>query len=298
MTCASPTQLETSLLLNVSTPSLTKTYAVPRRFGMGALLAFITLGAVVLGILPRRQTATWVYLFLGVLGVAVCIGQMYFTRAPRLVSIVAGAIFLPLLGLRSTLSFIDLGVSRIDFTILLGFVMAISGGIAGYIAGAVAAGVFLLGDQIESRLRGRHVRQSETDSVQPSQDVPYYSPDSCAPYLGDASAQLTKSESAMSEDRPSESSVKKLEPPVGVPVFNCKALVSSRRADGLFHARAAELNDLRTSGSSEREALQHLVGAFKIIAAQCLSEGRKLPFLSQPHAPASDEQERFIAVHL
>jgi hypothetical protein len=102
----------------------------------------------------------------------------------------------------------------------------------------------------------------------------------------------------MTDDHHPESHIKKLGPPVGVPVFNCKALVSARRADGLFHARAAELNDLRTSGASEREALQHLVGAFKIIAAQCLSEGRKMPFLSQPHAPASDEQERFIAVHL
>jgi hypothetical protein len=91
---------------------------------------------------------------------------------------------------------------------------------------------------------------------------------------------------------------KLLGPPVGVPVFNCRALVSARRADGLVHARARDLQDLRTSGGSEREALQHLVAAFKIIAAESVAAGRTLPLLAEPHQPAEDEQERLIAVHL
>jgi hypothetical protein len=89
-----------------------------------------------------------------------------------------------------------------------------------------------------------------------------------------------------------------LGPAEGVPVYNCIALVSRRGADGIVHARAANISDLRTSGASEREALQHLVGAFKIVIAQAIAEGRAVPILNESHPPQNGETTRLIAVHL
>jgi len=102
----------------------------------------------------------------------------------------------------------------------------------------------------------------------------------------------------MTSESSEPSRVKKLGPPTGVPVYNCIALVSPRDAQGIVHVRAANIADLKTTGASEREALQHLVGAFKIVISQCLADGRAVPLLAEPHPPAPGETQRLIAVHL
>jgi hypothetical protein len=289
-----------------------RTYTVPRRFGMGAIMAWVTISAIVLAVLPRLNTPTIVYLFFATLVVSVSLGQMFASHAPRLISVIAGAICLPAVWFAQAWWSEELARryhieiwtwqfwERWEFWYLLQvfWQLAIMGAIAGYFAGTLAASVFLFSDMFSRWRMNRQNVLPTSESKSFVDDVPYYSPDSCAPYLGAASTGRLSAEGTMTEHEDTGTHVKKLGPPVGVPVFNCRAYVSARREDGLVHARAAELSDLRTSGTSEREALQHLVGAFKIIMAQCLSEGRKIPFLAAPHPAEADEQERFIAVHL
>lgn len=254
------------------------------------MLAFTTLFAVLSGILRYHEAPVTVYLFFGVLGAAVCGAQMYSNNVPRLVSIIAGAVCLPLFVFvesmrRST------GMDEALFGLPC---FAVAGGLVGYLAGAVAAGVFLVSDLVEARWRGEIVTTAElVEEAAVPEGTPVYTSDSCTPYLSDEAKSVTD------QPKPSDAPrVKKLGPPSEVPVFNCVALVSPRGSDGIVHARAANVSDLRTSGATEREALQHLVGAFKIIVAQSLAEGRPVPLLSHPHSPEPGEQQRLIAVHL
>ena len=83
-----------------------------------------------------------------------------------------------------------------------------------------------------------------------------------------------------------------------VPVYNCLVLVAPRNAAGLVVARAANLAGLSAEGSSEREALQKLVPAFKAALAAYHAGGEPIPWLDPPHAPEPGEQQRWIAVHL
>lgn len=202
-----------------------------------------------------------------------------------------------------TLTFLTLGtlvaIGATD-VIVASPCLAVAGGLVGYLIGTIVAGVFLVSDHIEQYFQtklGRTTSAPVIDEVPAG--IPVFGPDSCAPYLSDEAARMLESSRPMSaSDETPAPKARPLGPPASIPVFNCRALVSRRRADGLVHARAAEISDLRTTGQSEREALQNLVGAFKIIVAQAMAEGRDIPLLPQPHAPADDESERFIAVHL
>lgn len=258
-------------------------------------MAFTTLFAVMLAIAKPFNPPGWVYWYLGVLGLSVCVAQMYGRISPRGVSIVVGALTLPpflLYGAWQARLHIELAEA------VLGAPCALfGGGFLGYLMGTVAAGVFLLGDKLERRVRGSAPMMAETVDAQLPEGVPFYRPDSCTPYLGDAAAELSGNREMTPVDGEGPR-VKPLGPPTGVPVYNCLALVSPRDAQGLVHVRAANLSDLRTSGPTEREALQHLVGAFKIIITQSLAEGRDVPLLATPHEPLPGEQQRFIAVHL
>lgn len=269
-------------------------YSVPRRFGLAAMLAFTTLAAILSGILRYHDAPVSAYVFFGLLGTAVCGAQMYSETLPRIVSIIAGAIFLPLFFMFETW---DRGAFA---SVILGSpCIAVAGGVVGYLMGAVSAGVFLVSDLVESRWRGETVMMAELvpEAALPA-GTPVYTSDSCTPYLSEQAAQVAAGERTMETSGNNEPRVKKLGPPSGVPVYNCLALVAPRNAEGIVHARAANVSDLRTSGASEREALQHLVGAFKIIVSQSLAEGREVPLLKEPHPAQPGEVQRFIAVHL
>lgn len=258
------------------------------------MLAFTTLAAVLSGILRYHDAPVSAYVFFGVLGTAVCGAQMYSNSVPRIVSIIAGAICFPLFFL-----FESWHRGPIGEVVLGSPCLAVAGGFLGYLMGAVAAGVFLVSDLIERRWRGETITTAELISeAELPAGTPVYTADSCTPYLSTEAAQIAGGDVAMDSAKPESPRVKKLGPPSGVPVYNCIALVSPRNAEGIVQARAANLSDLRTSGASEREALQHLVGAFKIIVSQSLAEGRDVPLLSEPHAAQPGEVQRLIAVHL
>jgi hypothetical protein len=92
--------------------------------------------------------------------------------------------------------------------------------------------------------------------------------------------------------------VRHVSPPESVPVFNCLVLVAPRNAASMIVARAANLAGLSAEAPTEREALQKLVAAFKAMLAEHQASGQQIPWLDPPQAPAPDEQQRWIAVHL
>jgi hypothetical protein len=145
----------------VANPSAaTAQYAVPRRFGMAGILAITTLMAVLFGLLRRMGAPPAVYIFVGVLALTTCLVQMRYGDVPRVASIVAGAICMPLCVLGTFLFavFFDpeerVSLDEIGWVI---FSLPLTGGAGaffGYLAGACTAGLFLLMDLIEPHLPG------------------------------------------------------------------------------------------------------------------------------------------------
>ena len=86
--------------------------------------------------------------------------------------------------------------------------------------------------------------------------------------------------------------------PQAVPVFNCRAIVSPRNADGTVVARCAELANLSVAGDTEREALQKLVAAFKATMAGHVAAKEDIPWIRPGEAAGPGEKELLIAVHL
>lgn len=128
-------------------------FAVPKRFGLSAILGITTALAILFGALKFGNAWPVFYLFFGMQAIAICLVQMFAGRAPRAASTLAGAIILPVFTLLTVL------VSRHDEP-LAGVlcVMAIFvpvGGLLGYITGTCAAGVFLIMDYLEPYLQGR-----------------------------------------------------------------------------------------------------------------------------------------------
>ena len=82
-----------------------------------------------------------------------------------------------------------------------------------------------------------------------------------------------------------------------VPVFDCHVLL--RRTDaGGYEARAANLDGVRGTGPTERDALLATVKTFKQQVESHFRAGRPIPFRDPPQAPQPDEVERWIPVHL
>lgn len=86
--------------------------------------------------------------------------------------------------------------------------------------------------------------------------------------------------------------------PQSVPVFNCRIIVSPRTATGEVTARAAELPDLTAAGSSQREAIQKLVAAFKTRITEHVAKQEEVPWVLPGDTAQPGEQELFTAVHL
>jgi hypothetical protein len=134
-------------------PTLEKAhYQVPQRFGLTAIIALLTALSVLFGGLnllhsyfpfPRE-----VYFFAASQVVAVCIAQMVFGSAPRIVSAMAGAALLPAF-LAIYLFLNGESMSDAQLAVLI-FVCVIFGGLIGYCIGAAAAGFFLATDWLES----------------------------------------------------------------------------------------------------------------------------------------------------
>jgi hypothetical protein len=133
-------------------------FVVPKTFGMSAILGIMTALAILFGCLRWMNAFPVLYFFFGVQALAICLVQMFYGQTPRLASIVAGAIILPVFTVVAAV-FNERGNPGIACA-AVGFVPI--GGLLGYLTGTCAAGVFLVMDYLEPYLQGQafHARAS------------------------------------------------------------------------------------------------------------------------------------------
>lgn len=128
-------------------------FGVPRRFGIGTILIVTAAYGVLLAILRlARWDPAAIFWTLGFIS-AVGLGQMLLFNAkrPREASIVTGAIMLPLAILGTALTYDTQPYNPMES--FCGLVCAFPfGAVAGYLAGGVVAGVFLIMDAVEQAL--------------------------------------------------------------------------------------------------------------------------------------------------
>jgi hypothetical protein len=126
-------------------------FVVPKTFGMSAILGIMTALAILFACLRWLDAWPVFYFFFSALALVICLAQMLYGKTPRLASIVAGAIMLPLFSLGAVL--FDEDVNPAIICLLVGFVPF--GALMGYLTGTCAAGVFLVMDILEPYLQGR-----------------------------------------------------------------------------------------------------------------------------------------------
>jgi hypothetical protein len=126
-------------------------FVVPKTFGMSAILGIMTALAIVFACLRWLDVWPVFYFFYSALALVICMAQMFYGKAPRLASIVAGAILLPVFTLGAVL--FDNDPSPAYVCVIVGFVPF--GALMGYLTGTCAAGVFLVMDYLEPYLQGR-----------------------------------------------------------------------------------------------------------------------------------------------
>lgn len=150
-----------------------KPYGVPRRFGVGTILIVTAAYGVLLAILRLAGWPPgyilWALAFISVVG----LGQMFWfgSKRPREASIVTGAVVLPVF-----LLVWSAGVNHYEplASICCGLVCSVPfGGTAGYLAGGVVAGVFLIMDAVEQALdrafpRPAHAKELGPEGTEPS----------------------------------------------------------------------------------------------------------------------------------
>jgi hypothetical protein len=130
-------------------------FAVPKTFGMSAILGIITALALLFAALRRLDAEPVYYFFFSVLAITICLAQMLCGKSPRLASIIAGAIILPLFTILA--AFFNLGAA--GGVLCLSVVLVPFGAVLGYLTGTCAAGIFLVMDYLEPYLQ-RHSMSS------------------------------------------------------------------------------------------------------------------------------------------
>ncbi|MEX2027051.1 MAG: hypothetical protein WEH44_07115, partial [Pirellulaceae bacterium] len=73
---------------------LTKTHAVPKRFGVTGILAVTTGIAILFAILRLLKVTPAGFFFVGLMALAICAAQIFWNRVPRAASAVVGGICL------------------------------------------------------------------------------------------------------------------------------------------------------------------------------------------------------------
>ena len=84
--------------------------------------------------------------------------------------------------------------------------------------------------------------------------------------------------------------------PLNVPVFNIVVYVS--HADGVCHARVANLPDISSAASSEPMALKKVITDVKARLQNWCQEEDDIPWIDPVPSPGPDDSQRLIPVHL
>jgi hypothetical protein len=122
-----------------------KQSGVPRRFGVGAMMVITTMYAVLFATIQSTPGIVFGFIAMFFTVVGVCQAVLFNGRDPRRASIVsgmiAGSLILPLAMTMSWQSFLGIPLFAV---IILVIVYGLFGAPAGYLAGGLIAGVFLL----------------------------------------------------------------------------------------------------------------------------------------------------------
>lgn len=142
-----------------STAPPAKIYVVPKRFGLLAILVVTTVMGVLFGCLRFLDAPPSVFLFFGLMSLAICLVQMFYGDVPRKASVVTGAIVSPL---------IVIGVAAFDgghwgLIICSSIIWVFLGGFVGYLMGTCAAGIFLVLEHVEPHLPGGRRQDRSND---------------------------------------------------------------------------------------------------------------------------------------
>ena len=136
-------------------------YRVPRRFGVGTILVVTALFAALCGVIKWTAASPLDLVIYSSFVIVVGGAQMILERSPRLGSILAGTIFLPIALLAAFMmeqSQSASGGGRFipELDAALVFWILASGAMLGYLGGTVLAGLFLVLDKIQRVVVRRH----------------------------------------------------------------------------------------------------------------------------------------------
>ena len=106
------------------------------------------------------------------------------------------------------------------------------------------------------------------------------------------SSKNDKSSLPLSEPKPGD-------PSPNVPTFSCLVYLSKDES-GVTHARVANLDSLKASSVSPRDAMARVCREFKerVRGAYAAGEADSIAWIDPPLEPTPDEQVRSIPVHL
>ena len=150
-------------------------YFVPTQFGLPAIIALVTMFAVMFGILNAFQkwltelhVSPILHLYFGLLLMLVWVAQMRFGRSARVASLIVGALLLPV--------FVAFSLDRwppptMVAVSAVGLVML--GGLIGYCMGAMAAGLFLIADWMGPYLPWSRKREATANSMARNHGSPF-----------------------------------------------------------------------------------------------------------------------------
>lgn len=133
---------------------LSRTYTVPNRFGLRAILMATALFAVTCVLLQAIQASLRIVAPVMSFILLIALAQMLFGKLPRSACTLVGAILFPVC---AWIDPVFEGRMRIQSVLVLDlFWLSVCGAIAGYVGGVILAGMFLVADQLRS-LRGQSV---------------------------------------------------------------------------------------------------------------------------------------------
>ena len=133
-------------------------FVVPKTFGMSAILGIVTALAVLFGFMRWLDAWPVLYFFFAVEAIVICIAQMVYGKAPRVASMLAGVVILPLFTIVAATFMHSQDPVGLVLFVVIGSVPC--GALLGYLTGTCAAGIFLVMDALETYLKKRSPRAS------------------------------------------------------------------------------------------------------------------------------------------
>jgi len=143
-------------------PASARTYQVPHRFGLGSVLVVTAFFCVLFGLM-RYWMPPVALAYVGLQILAAGVMQVVMRKQPRGGSALAGAILLPAFVIGSMVYYRGYPNDPAELMMSIACT-ASSGGLLGYAAGVLIAGVFMLMQMADKMISGQKTPRSETGS--------------------------------------------------------------------------------------------------------------------------------------